>query len=161
EDFNNPKSSDFFFGELPRYIARKVRREGLKAQDEGVSVQQIAGREHKHVIDALLDLSVAPNLRTEGEGPGANAHVRHIKDTMDSPYRLPGGSDGGAHVKFITPSIYPTEVLAWMARDAGILTLEEAHFRLSGLMAWAACFKDRGTLREGLAADIIIYELEK
>ena len=28
-------------------------------------------------------------------------------------------------------------------------------------MAWASCIKDRGTLREGMAADIIIYDLDK
>src|SRR5206468_3321112 len=99
-------------------------------------------RERKHVIDAMLDLSVADNLKTEWAGPVTAANVQNFKDLLDSPYLLPGVSDGGAHIKFITPSIYPTEVLAWMARDAGILTLEEAHFRLSGLMAWAACFKD-------------------
>ena len=42
-------------------------------------------------------------------------------------------------------------------RDSAVFSLEEAHFRLSGLCAWAAGFKDRGTLREGLAADIVIY----
>jgi N-acyl-D-amino-acid deacylase len=161
EDYNNPKSSDFFFGELPRYIARKVRQQDLKAKYEGLSLEQIAQQENKHVIDAMLDLSVADNLRTEWAGPVTNANVQNFKALMDSPYLLPGVSDGGAHVKFITPSIYPTEVLAWMARDAGILSLEEAHFRLSSLMAWAACFKDRGTLREGLAADIIVYDLAK
>ena len=108
EDYHNPKSSDFFFGELPRYIARKVRREDLKAQYEGLSVEQIAEREHKHVIDAMLDLSVADDLRTEWVGPVTNANVQNFKDMMDSPYLLPGVSDGGAHVKFITPSIYPT-----------------------------------------------------
>ena len=61
-------------------------------------------------------------------------------------------------MKFITPAIYPTEVLSWLVRETGVLTLEEAHFRLSGLMAWAAGFKDRGTLREGMAADIVIYD---
>lgn len=40
------------------------------------------------------------------------------------------------------------------------MALEEAHFRLSALPAWAAQFKDRGTLREGLAADIVIYDLD-
>ena len=59
-------------------------------------------------------------------------------------------------MKFITPAIYPTEVLSWLVRESGVLSLEEAHFRLSGLMAWAAGFKDRGTLREGMAADIVI-----
>ena len=49
----------------------------------------------------------------------AAAKVENFKELMESPYVLPGVSDGGAHVKFITPSIYPTEVLAWMSRDAG------------------------------------------
>ena len=39
--------------------------------------------------------------------------------------------------------------------------LEEAHFRLSGLQAWAAGFKDRGYLREGLVADLMVYDLGK
>jgi N-acyl-D-aspartate/D-glutamate deacylase len=50
-------------------------------------------------------------------------------------------------------------MLSWLVRDTGTLTLEEAHFRLSALPAWAAQFKDRGTLREGLAADIVVYDL--
>jgi N-acyl-D-aspartate/D-glutamate deacylase len=48
-----------------------------------------------------------------------------------------------------------------MVRDAGVLSLEEAHFRLSGMCAWAAGLKDRGTLREGMAADILVYDLAK
>ena len=64
-------------------------------------------------------------------------------------------------MKFITTGIYPTDLLTWMVRDTGILSLEEAHFRLSGLQAWAAGFKDRGSLREGQAADIVVYDLAK
>ena len=161
QDFDSPKSSDFLFGELPKFIARKVRHPGLKDKYEGLSISQIAERENKHPIDAMLDLSVADDLRTEWAGPVTAAKVENFKELMESPYVLPGVSDGGAHVKFITPSIYPTEVLAWMSRDAGLLSLEEAHFRLSGLMAWASCIKDRGTLREGNAADIMIYDLDK
>ena len=113
------------------------------------------------MIDSMLDLSVADNLRTEWEGPAVGAEVENYRQMMNSPYVLTGLSDGGAHVKFLTAGIYPTEVLAWMARDGGLLSLEEAHFRLSGLMAWAGGFKDRGTLREGLAADIIVYDLDE
>jgi N-acyl-D-aspartate/D-glutamate deacylase len=149
------------FGEFPKFIARKVRNPQLKEKYEGLSVEQIAQMENKHVIDAMLDLSVADDLRTEWAGPVANANIEGYKDLMNSPYTMPGVSDGGAHIKFITPAIYPTEVLSWLVRDAGILSLEEAHFRLSGLTAWAAGFKDRGTLREGMAADIVIYDLDK
>jgi N-acyl-D-aspartate/D-glutamate deacylase len=38
---------------------------------------------------------------------------------------------------------------------------EKAHYKISGLPAWIAGFTDRGILREGFAADIIVYEQEK
>ena len=41
------------------------------------------------------------------------------------------------------------------------LTLEDIHWRLSALPAFCAGFKDRGFLREGAPADIVIYDFEK
>jgi N-acyl-D-amino-acid deacylase len=158
-DAGGMETLNIVFGEFHKFIARKVRNTELKLKYEGMSVEQIAEKEGKHVIDAMLDLSVADDLRTEWAGPVANANIEGYKDLMNSPYTMPGVSDGGAHVKFITPAIYPTEVLSWLVRETGILSLEEAHFRLSGLMAWAAGFKDRGTLREGMAADIVMYDI--
>ncbi|MBI3249736.1 MAG: amidohydrolase family protein [Deltaproteobacteria bacterium] len=157
-DAGGMETLNIVFGEFHKFIARKVRDRDLKLKYEGMSVSQIAEKEGKHVIDAMLDLSVADDLRTEWAGPIENANIAGFKELMSSPYIMPGVSDGGAHVKFITPAIYPTEVLSWLVRETNTLTLEEAHFRLSGLMAWAAGFKDRGTLREGMAADIVIYD---
>ncbi len=158
-DAGGMETLNIVFGEFHKFIARKVRNTELKLKYEGMSVSQIAEKEGKHVIDAMLDLSVADDLRTEWAGPVENANIAGYKELMSSPYIMPGVSDGGAHVKFITPAIYPTEVLSWLVRETNTLTLEEAHFRLSGLMAWAAGFKDRGTLREGMAADIVIYDI--
>jgi len=157
-DAGGMETLNIVFGEFDKVIARKVRNPDLKLQYEGMSVQQIAEKEGKHVIDAMLDLSVADDLRTEWAFPVPNANIQGYRDLMSSPYTMPGVSDGGAHVKFITPAIYPTEVLSWLVRETGVLSLEEAHFRLSGLMAWAAGFTDRGTLREGMAADIVMYD---
>jgi N-acyl-D-aspartate/D-glutamate deacylase len=152
---------DFLFGELRTFMAKTVHRSDLKARYEGLTVQQIAEREGKHVIDALLDVSVADDLRTEWLGPILNMDAKLHQELMSSPYTIPGVSDGGAHIKFVTLGSYPTDFLAWQVRDTGALSLEEAHFRLSGLPAWAAQFKDRGVLREGLAADIVVYDLAK
>lgn len=157
-DKGGMETLNIVFGEFHKFIARKVRNTDLKLKYEGMSVEQIAEKEGKHPIDAMLDLSVADDLRTEWAGPVANGNIEGYKELMGSPYTMPGVSDGGAHVKFITPAIYPTEVLSWLVRETGVLSLEEAHFRLSGLMAWAAGFKDRGTLREGMAADIVMYD---
>src|SRR5206468_8938092 len=89
-----------------------------------------------------------------------NSDPHYYKEIMSSPVTIPGISDGGAHMKFFTPGIYPTDLLSWQVRETGVLSLEEAHFRLSALPAWAALFKDRGTLREGMAADIVVYDFE-
>jgi N-acyl-D-aspartate/D-glutamate deacylase len=155
------KFRDFIFGPLPTFTAAKVRRPDLKEKYEGLRLGQIAEREGKHPIDAMLDLTVADNLKTEWMNEPQNKNAEFQKEVMSSPYTIPGVSDGGAHIKFSSPGTYSTDMLAWLVRDAGVLSLEEAHFRLSALPAWTAQFKDRGTLREGMAADIMIYDLEK
>ena len=80
---------------------------------------------------------------------------------MSSPYAIPGVSDGGAHTKFFTGGAYSTDFLTWLVRDEGVITLEEAHYRLSNLAAQAAGFQDRGVLREGAAADVLVYDLDE
>ena len=41
------------------------------------------------------------------------------------------------------------------------MTVEQAHYKMSALPAWLTDFKDRGTLRAGSWADIIIYNMEE
>jgi N-acyl-D-aspartate/D-glutamate deacylase len=71
-----------------------------------------------------------------------------------------GASDGGAHTKFLTTGRYPTHFLAHWVRDKQVMSLEEAHWRLSTMLGWAIGIRDRGWLREGMPADIVIYDLQ-
>lgn len=144
--------------EIGTYRLLQVHRPELK-RHEGLTLEQIAQAEGKHPIDAMLDITVADDLRAEWRTPLLNTDPRHAREVMRSPYTLAGLSDGGAHMKFLTAGIWPTDLLCWMVRDTGVLTLEEAHYRLSGLPSWAAGFRDRGLVREGLAADLMIYDL--
>jgi len=68
---------------------------------------------------------------------------------------------GGAHMKYFMGGAYTTDFLQWLVRDEQRLTLEEAHYRLSALPAHAAGFRDRGTLREGGWADVVVYDLNQ
>jgi N-acyl-D-aspartate/D-glutamate deacylase len=45
-------------------------------------------------------------------------------------------------------------------REHGWHDLEEAHWRLSGLPAYCAGFRDRGLIAEGALADIVVYDFE-
>ena len=127
----------------------------------GMRVQEIADKEGKHVIDALLDLVVADDLGTEfiGETQGRDV-ARYTAEVLQSPFTIAGVSDGGAHVKFLTAGNYPTDMLMWLVRDEKALSLEDAHHKLSFLPAHFGGFKDRGFIREGAPADIVVYDLE-
>jgi N-acyl-D-aspartate/D-glutamate deacylase len=126
----------------------------------GKTVEEIARMENKHPMDAMLDLAIADNLKTEFETPARNVREDYAAELMASEYSIPGTSDGGAHTKFVTLGAYPTDLLTWMVRDAGFMSLEEAHYRLSAMPAKCAGFQDRGVLREGAPADIVVYDLE-
>jgi N-acyl-D-amino-acid deacylase len=41
------------------------------------------------------------------------------------------------------------------------MSLEEAHWRLSFVPAWIIGLQGRGLLREGMAADLIVYDLQR
>ena len=126
----------------------------------GLTIGQIADMENKHPVDAILDLAVGDGLQTEFFCPRGRENPEYMKEIMDSPYVIAGLSDGGAHVKFSTSGKYPTDMLAWLVRDEQVMTLEDAHYKLSYLPAHMGGFQDRGFLREGLAADIVVYDLE-
>ena len=117
--------------------------------------------EGKHPIEAMLDLSLAGDLNVEFLGPDKGSNAEFMAEMMSSPYAIPGVSDGGAHTKFFTGGAYSTDFLTWLVRDEGVITLEEAHYRLSNLAAQAAGFQDRGVLRQGAAADVLVYDLEE
>ena len=73
----------------------------------------------------------------------------------------PAQEVSGAHTKFFTGGAFTTDFLRWLVRDEKKISLEEAHYRLSALPAHAAGFRDRGILREGAAADVVVYNLDE
>ena len=129
---------------------------------KGRTIAEIAKEQGKHPIDTLLDLSVEEDLKTEFAMQGfINNDEEALTQIIKHPLTLVGSSDGGAHTKFLTLGRYPTHFLAHWVRDKQIMTLEEAHWRLSAMVGWAIGIRDRGWLREGMPADIVVYDLEK
>ena len=114
----------------------------------------------KHPVDVMLDMAVEERLETEFFAAPPNGKIEHLKEIVDDPYVLFGVSDGGAHTKFLTAGRYPTETLCKVVREHQMITLEEAHWRLSALPAQVAGFQGRGVLVKGAPADIICYDFE-
>ena len=127
----------------------------------GRSLGEIAKTEGKHHIDAMLDIGVAGGLKVLYKTLDiGSTDPNKVGELVRNQHVIPGLSDGGAHTRFFTGGSFTTEVLTWLVRETKQLTLEQAHFRLSYLPAQAAGFTDRGFLREGAPADIIVYDFQ-
>jgi len=133
------------------------RTEGTEQYRE-MSVQQVADATGKHVVDAMLDIAVADDLKTLFFVAPPQGSSNLLKEIVQYPHMLFGVSDGGAHTKFLTAGRYPTETLTQQVRDNQWLTYEEAHRRLAALPAQLAGFQDRGVLRPGGPADVVVYD---
>ena len=130
----------------------------LKERYEGFTIGEIAVREDKHLLDAMLDIAVAANLNVGFGTTMIEMDPQAVKEVGTSAVALPGISDGGAHTKFVTTARFATELLGHWVREHEIMSLEEAHWRLSAYPAMAVGLKDRGHITEGKAADVIVYD---
>lgn len=112
-------------------------------------------------IDIICEVAVADRLKTVFQTRQFHITAEGIKELIDNPYIIPGLSDGGAHTKYLTGGGYGTEYISTLVRERSFTSLEDAHWRLSALPASCAGFKNRGIIREGAAADIIVYDFDQ
>jgi N-acyl-D-aspartate/D-glutamate deacylase len=127
-------------------------------QFENLMIRDVCALTGKHPVDAVLDIAVADNLKTLFYSDRFNGLRARHREVVEYEYGLPGTSDGGAHTKFLTGGRYTTDFLTKWVRELAWVSLEDAHWRLSAYPAYVAGFQDRGILREGAAADIVIYD---
>ncbi len=129
---------------------------------ENLTIGEIAKSENKHPVDVMLDIATADALNAVFYTPPINQRVDNMAEMIHSESQpIFGVSDGGAHTKFFTGGRYPTEALIKFVRDNQVMSLEEAHWRLSAQPAMCGGFKNRGTLVEGAAADVVVYDLDQ
>ena len=128
---------------------------------DGMSMIQLAEATGKEPLDAFLDLALEEDLETEFLVHIADRSDEDMAPIIRDPHTHISFSDGGAHTRFSSVSMWPMYFLAHWVRDTGVMSLEEGHYKISALPAWLADFKDRGTLRGGNWADIIVYNQEE
>jgi N-acyl-D-amino-acid deacylase len=87
-----------------------------------------------------------------------------LRYAMKQPW-VAVGSDSGAVVGAMRdfgahPRAYGTfpRILGYYARDEHLFTLEEAVRKMTSLAASRAGFKDRGLLRKGMKADVVVFD---
>jgi N-acyl-D-amino-acid deacylase len=125
------------------------------------SVQEIADGNGKDPVETFIDLALAKGLKQFFLQPLANENQEHVLEMMRHPRSVVTFSDSGAHVSQIMDSSLQTHVLSHWVREKKQFSLEEAIRMLSFVPASHWGLRDRGLIREGWAADVIVFDPEK
>ena len=128
---------------------------------EGRMTGEIASAEGREPIDVMLDLALADDLMTVF-APQLGGHDHASYELRSKLWRddrtLIGASDAGAHLDMIDTFSFSTTVLQDGVRKHGVIGLEEAVHLITERPARYAGLIDRGLLRTGYHADIVVFD---
>lgn len=119
-------------------------------------------------IDTILDMMIEGG--EAGVSQGASMVYHYMSDDdVDTIFRYPNAtvaSDGGVveyGVGMPHPRSYGTNarIIADYVRERNVMTLEDAVRRMTSLPARAFSFHDRGIVRPGFAADLVLFDPDK
>lgn len=127
----------------------------------GRAIGDIARELGRSPWDTLADIVVADELRTVIANPVRGeeraAWERRVEVWRDHR-TLVGASDAGAHLDMIDSFSFATTLIAKAYREHGLVPIEEAVHHLTAAPAELYGLVDRGTLREGACADVVVFD---
>jgi N-acyl-D-aspartate/D-glutamate deacylase len=137
-------------------VAATAREENRRL--DGMPALELAESRGVDILDAVLDLALDEDLATvfridRQQGP---AHVEFRKRMAQHPLLMAGASDAGAHLQTFCGADYPTRVLKDLVPDP--LSLEQAVHKLTGQPAAMLGLGDRGMIRQGAHADLVLFD---
>ena len=125
------------------------------------SVAELARERGVDPVAGMIEMALERDLRCFFLQPLANEDPAQVLRLMQHPRSVVTFSDSGAHVSQMMDASIPTHLLGHWVRRAGALSLEEAVRMLTLEPASAWGFHDRGLLREGLVADLVVFDPER
>jgi len=121
------------------------------------SVGELARRQNKHPVEVILDLALENDNRMFVQ-PIVNERPADVLNLLKHPRTLATFSDSGAHVCQEMGSSLQTHLLSYWVRNKQQFTLEEAVRMLTFDNASAWELPDRGLIRTGYAADLVVFD---
>ncbi|MDI2128039.1 N-acyl-D-amino-acid deacylase family protein [Yinghuangia seranimata] len=124
----------------------------------GRTVAEVAEERDTAPLDCALDIALADDLATRFTVVLANDDEAEVADLLTLDGAVLGLSDAGAHPDQICDAVLPTDLLGGWVRDRGVLALPAAVRKLTGEPADLFGLADRGYLRVGAAADVVVFD---
>ncbi len=130
----------------------------LKGTDwDDPTVDQLAKARGQHPVEVMIDLSLADDNQVYVQ-PLVNESPDDVLGILKHDRTLATFSDSGAHVCQEMGSSLQTHLLSYWVRKRGAFTLEQAIRKLTHDNAAAWELGDRGLVREGYKADLVLFD---
>jgi N-acyl-D-aspartate/D-glutamate deacylase len=122
------------------------------------TVNELAAARGVDPVELMIDLALETDFAQFFWQPMSAFDHGSVKAALSHPRTVVGFSDAGAHVSQMSDCSIQTHVLAHWVRDRQDFTLEEAVRMMTFAPARAWGFHDRGLVREGLVADLDVFD---
>jgi N-acyl-D-aspartate/D-glutamate deacylase len=125
---------------------------------EGATLADLARQAGKDPLDCMLDFALSENLDTLFVAQLLHNNEKEVGKILADPATHISLSDAGAHLTFFCDAGFGLHLLGHWSRDLGVLDLPQAVHRLTGQPAGLFGIEDRGVLKEGQAADLMLFD---
>jgi N-acyl-D-amino-acid deacylase len=147
-------------GIVPRWETWDVMESTAHPELIGRRLADIDGAPDTDQLDRLLILALEepdPScLRVRSVV--ANDDVEGVRLLLNEEGCTLGLSDAGAHIGQLCDAPMPTDLLGNWVRDRQVMSLEEAVRKLTSVQARLFGFEDRGVLKVGAHADVVVFD---
>jgi N-acyl-D-aspartate/D-glutamate deacylase len=146
-----------FNGEWDKlFVVETAKRENSEL--EGATLAELARKTNKDPLDCILDFALGEDLDTMFVAQLLHNDDQAVGKILADPGTHISLSDAGAHLTFFCDAGFGLHLLGHWSRDLGVLDLPQAVHRLTGQPAKLFGIRGRGLLREGYAADLMLFD---
>ncbi len=125
---------------------------------EGKDLASIARQERCDPLDFMFDLSLDEDLDTVFTATLMNSDEKAVGEMIKNENSLISLSDAGAHLTFFCDAGYGLHLLGHWSRDLKLLSLSEAIKKLTSDPGKLFGIKDRGEIKIGYWADLMLFD---
>lgn len=149
-----------FSGDWSKIHVAMTGREALRPL-EGQSLQALAAEAGVHPFDRLLDIALDDGLDTVFTAVLLNSDEEEVARLLRHPDSIVSLSDAGAHLTFFCDAGFCLHLLGHWVRERGVLDFAHAVRKLTGEQARLFGMADRGVLRAGAQADLLLLDPQR
>ena len=122
------------------------------------TVADIAQTQGCDPLDVMLDLALAEDFQTVFTAQLLNSDADAVGRMLNHPNSVVSLSDAGAHLTFFNDAGFGLHLMGHWVRELQAMTLPEAVRRLTSQPASIFGMTDRGMIKEGMAADLLLFD---